>query len=106
MNKLSNQEIEKHYFEMFRKDYPLPPGSIMYGDAPDVILEGVKKIGIEITNFYIEDGSLSESEQSQKKLREKVVSTAQRMYLAEAGRNLRLHLDLIRQTQSETKELS
>jgi len=72
---------------MFRRDYQLPPGTITYKDAPDVILKGVKKIGIEITNFFLEDGSLSESEQSQKKLREKVVSSAQRTNRAENGRN-------------------
>ena len=90
MSKPPNQEIERYYFEMFRKDYQLPPGTITYKDAPDVILEGVKKIGIEITNFFLEDGSLSESEQAQKKLREKVVSSAQRMYYAEKGRNFEM----------------
>ena len=90
MSKPSNQDIERYYFEMFRKDYQLPPGTITYKDAPDVILEGVKKIGIEITNFFLEDGSRSESEQAQKKLREKVVSSAQRTYRAENGRNFEI----------------
>ena len=90
MSKPSNRDIERYYFEMFRKDYPLPPGTIKYNDAPDVILEGVKKIGIEITNFFIEDGSISESEQSQKRLRERVISIAQRTYLAEDGKNLEI----------------
>jgi hypothetical protein len=58
-----NAEIEKHYFEMFRRVYPLPEGAIIYGDKPDVIIEGEKRVGIEITNFFLEDGSLSESEQ-------------------------------------------
>jgi hypothetical protein len=90
MSKPSNQEIEKHYFEMFRTHYPLPPGTIIYKDAPDVILDGVRKIGIEITNFFLEDGSISESEQTQKGMREKVVSSAQQTYQAENGRNFEI----------------
>lgn len=90
MSKPSNQDIEKHYFEMFRTHYPLPSGTITYKDAPDVILDGVRKIGIEITNFFLEDGSFSESEQTQNGLREKVVSSAQQTYLAENGRNFEI----------------
>jgi len=90
MSKLSNQDIEKYYFEMFRTHYPLPPGTIAYKDAPDVILDGTCKIGIEITNFFLEDGSLPESEQTQKGLREKVVSSAQQAYQAENGRNIEI----------------
>jgi hypothetical protein len=90
MSKPSNQDIEKYYFEMFRTHYPLPPGTITYKDAPDVILDGVRKIGIEITNFFLEDGSLSESEQTQKGLREKIVSSAQQTYHAENGRNFEI----------------
>lgn len=89
MSKPSNQDIEKYYFEMFRTHYPLPSGTITYKDTPDVILDGVRKIGIEIKNFFLEDGSLSESEQTQNGLREKVVSSAQQTYLAENGRNLK-----------------
>lgn len=90
MSKPSNRDIERYCFEMFREDYPLPSGTITYKDAPDVITEGVRRIGIEITNFYIEDGSLSESEQSQMKLRDKVVSGAQRAYLAQSGKSFEI----------------
>ncbi len=69
------QEIERHYFEKFQNDYPLPIGNIDYGDQPDVILKAKRQIGIEITNFYIEEGGLSESEQVQRKAREKVLVT-------------------------------
>lgn len=86
MTKPSNQDIEKYYFEMFRKDYSLPSGTITYADAPDVILESTKKIGIEITNFFLEEGSLPESEQSQRKLREKVITTAQKTYQSKNGK--------------------
>ncbi len=65
---------------MFRRVYPLPEGAIIYGDKPDVIIEGEKRVGIEITNFFLEDGSLSESEQVQIKIRERVVFNAQQTY--------------------------
>lgn len=90
MNKPSNQGIEKYYFEMFRTHYSLPSGAITYKDAPDVILEGDRKIGIEITNFFLEDGSLLESEQTQMRLREKVVNSAQQAYSTENGRNFEI----------------
>jgi hypothetical protein len=37
---LTQQEIERHYFEMFRSAYPLPPGTVVYGDKPDVTITG------------------------------------------------------------------
>ena len=85
MNKLSNQDIEKYYFEMFRKDYPLPPGTVIYGDSPDVVIDGERKIGIEITNFFHNSGTLPESEQIQGRWREKVISEAQRLYQKQNG---------------------
>ncbi len=57
---------------------------------PDVILEGERRIGIEITNFFREKGSLLESEQVQIKLREKVVSKAQRIYQTENGKKIEI----------------
>jgi hypothetical protein len=77
---MKNKEIEEYYFEMFRRDYSLPEGIVEYGDKPDVILRGVRTIGIEITNFFLEDGSLPESEQVQRKAREAVVAEAQNIY--------------------------
>jgi hypothetical protein len=74
MGKRSNQEIEKYYFKMFRKDYPLPSGTVIYGDSPDVVIDGERKIGIEITSFFHRSGSLPESEQTQSRWRENVVS--------------------------------
>jgi hypothetical protein len=90
MRKASNQEIERHYFEMFRKDYPLPQGTITYGDSPDVFLHSDRKIGIEITNFYREKGHLAKSEQAQRKLREKVISLAQCIYRTENGKKIEI----------------
>jgi hypothetical protein len=90
MTRISNQDIERHYFEMFRKDYPLPPGSVTYGDSPDIIIEGHRRIGIEMTNFFLEEGSLPESEQAQRKSRERIVSDAQQAYQAQTGRKIEI----------------
>jgi hypothetical protein len=90
MAKDSNKEIERYYFEMFRRDYRLPEGTVVYTDKPDVILEGKRNIGIEITNFYHESGALPESEQVQKRTREIVISEAQKFYLEKGGKKFEL----------------
>lgn len=90
MTKRSNQEIERYYFDMLRRDYQLPEGTIVHGDKPDVILEGKRKIGIEITNFFLESGAHPESEQIQKRAREATVSKAQQVYRANGGKRIEL----------------
>jgi hypothetical protein len=80
MPRVSNQEIEKYYFEMFRKDYPLPSGTVEYSDKPDIVLRGERTLGIEITNLFLEDGSLPESEQIQRRDRGQAVTEAERIY--------------------------
>lgn len=87
MGKKSNSEIEKYYFDRFRRIYPLPEGKIIYGDSPDIIIKGKKLIGVEITSLFLEDGNLPESEQVQRERREKVVSNAQKDYKKQNGRN-------------------
>ena len=84
------QTIERHYFEMFRKAYPLPSGRIDYDDKPDVILNGTQKLGIEITNLYVTDGSCPASEQVQRVRRKAVVSKAQQLYEQATGNNFPL----------------
>ncbi|MGO9619984.1 MAG: hypothetical protein ACLPT6_01085 [Desulfobaccales bacterium] len=46
---ISNQKIERHYFELFRKIYQLPDGEIKFGDKPDVIINGDKRVDIFAT---------------------------------------------------------
>jgi hypothetical protein len=77
---MKNSEIERYYFEMFQKDYRLPEGIVEYGDKPDVLVRGERSIGIEITNFFLADGTSPRSEQVQRKARAQVVLNAQRMY--------------------------
>jgi hypothetical protein len=83
-------EIERHYFERFRKAYPLPAGSVTYGDKPDVTLTGERTIGIEITRFYLQSGRAPHSEQQQRPLRDAVVSEAQALYRAKGGKKIEL----------------
>jgi hypothetical protein len=85
MPKMSNQEIEQYYFEMFRNHYSLPDGVVEYGDKPDVILRGKRKVGIEITNFFLEAGSIPESEQVQRRVRQAAVAKAQHLYQTRNG---------------------
>ncbi len=90
MAKRSNKEIERYYFEMFRHDYQLPEGTVIFTDKPDVIIAGKRNIGIEITNFYRESGALPESEQVQKRARKRVISEAHQAYLANGGKKIEL----------------
>jgi hypothetical protein len=89
-NRLSNHEIERHYFEKFRAVYSLPSGDIDYGDKPDIILKGTRTIGIEVTRFYLASGNDFDSEQRQKPLRDVIVKEAQKLYQGANGRGIEL----------------
>ena len=81
----SQQEAEKFYFELFRQASGM--GAIPeYGDKPDVIIHLDRKIGVEITNFYLRPGSDDASEQRQRERRTTIVADAQTP-LEERGRN-------------------
>ena len=90
MARPSNDKIERHYFEKFRQVYQLPDGTVAYGDKPDVKIVGGKKIGIEMTGFFLKSGSLFDSEQRQRPLRAKIIKEAQRLYRADSGKNIEL----------------
>lgn len=106
MNRISNQDIERYYFEKFCKDYPLPSGTIIYGDSPDVIVEGENRIGVEITNFFLKKGALPESEQVQSKLREKSPQRLSAFIRRKIERKSRFHLGLMKRTRSESRRSS
>lgn len=93
MARPSSSTIERHHFELFRKDYSLPEGEVIYTDRPDVIVQANLTLGIEITNLYIVPGSNPASEQVQKRRREKVLELAQAQYLAEGGKDFELSVD-------------
>lgn len=90
---LSNHKIEEHYFERFRKVYTLPPGVICYGDKPDVWIKGCRTIGVEITRFFLQSGSIRESEQVQRQYRDDVVTAAHKRYLASSGKGIDLTIE-------------
>ena len=85
----TQQELEQYHFEMFRKVYPLPAGTVRYGDKPDVTIGG-NQLGLEITSFYVKDGSSPSSEQMQYRRRIESVSNAQRVYEDGTGKNFQL----------------
>jgi hypothetical protein len=86
---MTRQETEQYYFEMFRKVYPLPVGTVLPADKPDVTIGG-NKLGIEITRFYVKDGSSPSSEQVQYRRRKESVSKAQETYERRSGKNFGL----------------
>lgn len=87
---MTNQELERHYFGLFQNVFPLPPSDITFGDKPDVRVSGERKIGIEITNLYLQSGSDIGSEQSQRPLRAKAISMAHRLYQRSGGHRFEL----------------
>jgi hypothetical protein len=88
--KVTNTNIEQHYFERFRAARPLMDGIPCYGDKPDVIVHGARKIGVEITNFFLQSGSLPKSEQRQRPMRTAVVSKAHALYRSGGGKGIEL----------------
>ena len=96
MATVTNSKIEQYYFELFRSDFELPAGHIKYHDKPDVLIQVEatgQTVGIEITNFYLQDGAAITSEQRQRPLREKVVRIAQQLYANTGGRKIELSVD-------------
>jgi hypothetical protein len=86
----TTREIERYYFERFRRAHVLPAGPVTYGDKPDVTLTGDRTIGIEITRFYLQSGRVPYSEQQQRPLRNAVVSEARDFYSRNGGKNIEL----------------
>src|SRR5690349_2396048 len=74
------RRIERHYFNQFKDNYPLPSGTVDFGDKPDVIISGARRIGIEVTNFFVTDGRRADSVQRQRERRNAVVAEAQRLF--------------------------
>lgn len=99
----SNETIQRYYFDLFSKDYPLPAGAVEHGDKPDVIVYGNRKIGIEMTNFYLEDGDSPSSEQVQSRLREQAVADAQCLYERKTGRGVHLTLGFDTPIQNKSR---
>jgi len=95
MQLTENQKNEKKYFDLFRKHYELPQGTIEFSDKPDVLILGEHKqrtLGIEIAHLYIKDGDAQDSEQKQSVNRFKVIDSAEEIYLSRGGRKIELYV--------------
>ena len=87
------REIEQHYFEQFRKHFPVPEGTVIYTDKPDVLVQADRILGVEIVRLYLTDGSDLESEQRQSPLRSQVLAMGQKLHEANGGLTIELHVD-------------
>jgi pentatricopeptide repeat protein len=63
---------------------------VQFSDQPDVLVLGDRKIGIEITNFYLKDGSDFASEQRQRLMRRGVLQKAHQLYRAMSSKGIEL----------------
>ena len=93
MQRPSNRQVEKHYFEQFRHAYEIPQGEVFYTDKPDVIVRGQQALGIEITNLYIAPGEKPTSEQVQRHWREQVLQLAQAIFIRSGGKKIEISAD-------------
>ncbi len=90
---MTTEEIEKIYIDRFQKVFPdFPNGILEFGDKPDLVVKGEKTIGIEITQFYKQDGSKIESEQKQIKFRRQIIEETKAKYLGAGGKKIDLHI--------------
>jgi len=90
MNK--KQEIEEHYYRKFAAAAGLPE-ICEIKDKPDVRIEhDQKNIGIEVTGFYLKNGSDISSEQRQVPIRDRVVADAQSLYEKKNDRAVEISL--------------
>lgn len=84
------QEQEWEAFQSFSEDYALPAGTIERSDRPDVVINGDRKLGIELTSLHIEDGRNAASEQGQVKPRQRAVALAQEIHNNAGRRSIEL----------------
>jgi hypothetical protein len=87
------REIERYYFEQFRKHFPVPDGQVIYADKPDVRVHGDRTLGVEIVRLYLTHGGNPESEQRQSALRSQVLAKAQELHEERGERKIELHID-------------
>jgi hypothetical protein len=93
MPRITARDIERHYFEQFRRDFAVPAGDVLYADKPDVRIRGDRTIGVEVARLYIADGADPASEQVQRRRREQVLRQAQEIHRRRGGRSIELHVD-------------
>lgn len=88
------KEIEEYYFKNFCEcsiqGYKLDPNLAVYADKPDVIYDD--RIGIEITNLFIEDGNNSTSPQRQAQIRENFLHECQTKFQSEYNLSIEINV--------------
>lgn len=90
MGRAKTEKRERQAFELFRRDFQLPEGRVRYGDRPDVVIDGLRRTGIEITELYLVGGDRPDSEQVQRCRRDTVLERAHALYLEAGGRPIEL----------------
>ena len=92
--KKTKKEVEKYYLEKFSALVNIDSANCEQCDPPkpDFIINGEKKLGIEITNYHFIDGSLPFSERVQTARRQAIANLANKMYLENGHRNLKIFL--------------
>ncbi len=107
--KPSKKASERSQLDQFRKAYrDFPDGLVQNDDRqedPDCIVNGSRKIGIEITGFDRIDGGRSDSERQQRLRREGVTQKAQIIYLEGGGKGIELIFGFQQISSSRRKEL-
>ncbi len=88
----TKQGLERFYFDRFARTGCLPEGFAEYHDKPDILWRSERTIGIEITRLFVEPGDVEKSEQRQRRLRETIVSDAQKLFRASDRRGIELHV--------------
>ena len=108
MHLTENQKTEKEYFDLFRKNYELPLGTIEFSDKPDVVIldeNNQRILGVEIANLYKSDGDGQKSEQKQRLNKLKVIASAEKIYRARGGRSIQLFIGFCPQNPIRPKRI-
>jgi len=96
MPEIITQKPKQDYFELFLRQSGLRFTSIEYGTSPDVIARADIAIGVEITNYYLEQGPNPESEYAQRIARQSAIERARRFYLKNNGRRVEFSFEFDR----------
>jgi hypothetical protein len=86
----SNRKVERYYFKIVRDHSPLAGQALVPARRAGAVLRAGRKVGIEVSNFLLQDGRIPRSEQIQARAREHVVAEAQRLYELGNGKGMRL----------------
>lgn len=78
--KVTKKEKERRLLDAYLSMVPVDGAKIEEGEQPDFVLRGARSIGLEVTEFYIQDGANPASEQRQRERRDDVLAKAKVFY--------------------------